>query len=162
MNQHAITITMSDVLQHGGIREALTNACDNSETVACGVVGPAFSTSGPGSGWSKQYDETDFAARSFEGGALAYLDLDNGRLATSPEWTEGEYDGQPISWSDESVVCLECPDIQEAIDDPDVFAEMAAAVAELHGAESPCSEWSKMLAAIRELAESIEDIEIDA
>jgi hypothetical protein len=149
---------MSHVLMHGGIREALTDACDKSDTVACGVIGPAFATSGPGSGWSKQYDETDFAERSFEGGALAYLDLDNGRLATSPEWTEGEYDGQPIEWTDESVVCLECPDIQEAIDDPEVFAEMAAAVAELHDAESNCREWAKMLASIRKLAECVEDV----
>mgnify|MGYP000844097660 FL=1 len=156
-----ITITMSDVLRHGGIRDALIDACDKSDTVACGVIGPAFATSGPGSGWSKQYDETDFAARAFEGGALAYLDLDNGRLATSPDWDRDEYAGQPIEWTDESVVCLECPDIQEAIDEPGVFAEMAAAVAEIHDAESNCREWAKMLASIRKLAECIEEVQID-
>lgn len=156
-----LTIDLDDVCRAGSVREAISTWCDDSDDTSCGVVGPAFSTSGPGPGWSKQHDEHDFARRAMEEGAIYYLDLDDGRLASAPEWTDDMYDGQDIEWTDESVVCIACPDIEDAIERPALVAEMAQAVIDYHGPESDRDAWKKLIEQIREAAKALEDIDAD-
>lgn len=161
-----IKLDFEDVLRHGGVRQAIEAYCENSDEVACGVVGTAFSTSGPGSGWSVNHGATDFAARAIDPdhGALYYLDVDDGRLATAAHGydDDGSWDGE-VSWSDDSVVCLECPDWDE-IDTPSriaVAVEMAKAVRDTHGAESDGKAWAELVRRIKDAAEAFVDIDAD-
>lgn len=82
-----LSIDLDDVIRYGGVREAIAAWCEASGDTACGVVGPSFATSGPGSGWSREHDSQDFAVRAVEEGGLYYLDLDDGRLVKSEEAT---------------------------------------------------------------------------
>lgn len=241
-----VTIDLDDVRRAGGVKAALAAWCEQSDDTSCGVIGPSFSCSGPGSGWQINHDESDYASRAFRGGALYYLDIDDGRLigcesaedadetctyrdisadgqtwindlrgsdpgfpdvdparmtaeerdtlatylrADDPSLTD---DAQGLSsdvadeiealdaelpddvqrdmggglyregsWSDESVVCIECPDIEDAMDEPPMVAEMAAAVISYHHPESPCRKWRELIEQIRAAAEALEDIDID-
>lgn len=83
-----------------------------SDSVASGVIGSSFSTSGPGSGWSQQFDVRDYAKRALseDYGASSYIDSDDGREATL------DSDGN-LEWSDESVVEIELPSVEEALED---------------------------------------------
>lgn len=156
-----LTLDLDAVRKAGSVRGAIAAWCDESRDTSCGVIGPAFSTSGPGPGWSKQHDAHDFATRAMEQGAIYYLDLDDGRLAWAPEWTDDMYDGQPIEWTDKSVVSLSCPDLDDAIDEPAIVAEMAQAVIDHHSAKSNPKEWAKLIKQIRELADALSDIDVD-
>jgi len=157
-----VTIDLDDVRKAGGVRQALAAWCEEeSNLTACGVIGPSFSTSGPGSGWTCECDASDYASRAMHGGALYYLDLDDGRLASSPDWTDDDYHDEPIEWSDASVVRIDCPDVEEAMENIDIVAEMARSVIDYHGAESDRAEWRTLIEAIRRAAEVLEDIDID-
>jgi hypothetical protein len=156
-----VTIDLADVESAGGVTAALAQWCADSDDTSCGVIGPSFATSGPGSGWCAQFDETDYAPRAFADGALYYLDKDDGRLASSPEWTDDLYSGQPVEWTDESVVRIECPSIEDAIQSPTLVAEMAQAIIDYHNAESDLAMWHKLLVEIRNVAKAIEDIDLD-
>lgn len=78
-----LSVDIHDVVKYGGVREAIIALCEDSDDTSSGVIGPSFSTSGPGSGWSKQHDASDYAARALDTGygALYYIDADNGRRA---------------------------------------------------------------------------------
>lgn len=115
---------------------------------------------GPGYGWSIQYDESDYAKRAMEEGALYYLDVDDGRLASSPEWTDDVYGGQPIEWSDESVVELEAPCIEDAINNHVLVEQMAAEVIDNHYAESDVSEWIDLIGKIKAATDSFDNIRL--
>jgi hypothetical protein len=95
------------------------------------------------------------------GGAIYYLDLDDGRVAYAPEWEHDLYDGEEIVWTDDSMICLECPSIDDAIEYPQFAAEMAAAVIETHNANSNKAEWSKIVRAIKAAADAMADIDAD-
>jgi hypothetical protein len=91
-------ITLSMIEAHGSIEAAIEAACENHDTLTSGVVGSPFSTSGPGAGWSKQHDVTDYALRALEGedGACGYIDSSDGRMATIEDGA--------LVWTDETVV----------------------------------------------------------
>ena len=95
------------------LAEAIEEICEESDTVASGVIGSAFSTSGPGSGWTCHHDVSDFARRALDGeyGACSYIDSADGREA------ELNKDGDLV-WSDESVVEIILPTVEEAVDNP--------------------------------------------
>jgi hypothetical protein len=93
-----LEITLSMIEEHGSIAAAIEAACEDHDTLASGIVGPSFSTSGPGAGWSRQHGATDYAARALEDGALGYIDSSDGRLAT--------LDDGEVVWSDETVVTV--------------------------------------------------------
>jgi hypothetical protein len=80
------------------------------------VIGPSFATSGPGAGWSRHYDVHDYARRALDEyfGALSYIDSSDGREATLSD------DGSVV-WSEESVVEIELPTVEEALADPDTW-----------------------------------------
>jgi hypothetical protein len=155
MDYH-IEIDIDDVVKAGGIDEALTAWCEESDDTSTGVIGPSFATSGPGAGWSEEYDAVDFARRAMEGGKLYYLDLEDGRLASSPEWTEDVYQGQDIEWTDESVVRIECPSLEDAMEVPETAAAMLRAVRDTYYDCSDCGEWLALLLKIKAASEAFE------
>lgn len=99
------------------IAEAIEEIAREHDSIASGIIGPSFSTSGPGSGWSKQHDCHDYARRALIGdyGACSYIDSSNGREATLN-------DDEEIEWSEESVVEIELPSIEEALRNPEEWA----------------------------------------
>ena len=156
-----VTIDLDDVRAARGVPPALTAWCEASEETACGVIGPSFATSGPGSGWSCQFNESDYAVRAMEGGAIYYLDIDDGRVASAPDWTKDTYAGQPIEWTSESAVCIRCPSIEDALEHPALVAEMVQAIIDHHHPESDCTAWRRLIESIRTAAAALEDIDLD-
>lgn len=171
-----ITIALDDVIRAGGVVPALHAWCDTSDDTSSGVVGPSYSTSGPGSGWSIQHDESDYAQRAIEEGALCYLSTD-GRIVAAVEVDEDERDDDGewpadtfaamdgchyrlCDWSDESIVCLVCPDADDAVEHPHEVAEMAQAVIDYHHYRSDVAEWHRLILAIRTAADVLEDIDL--
>lgn len=161
-----VTLDLDDVRHAGGVEQAIIAWSKESDTTSAGVVGPSFSTSGPGPGWSKNHDATDYAARAVKGGAMYYLDETDGTLATAVETNDedgircegGVYE---IEWSDASVVCLVCPDIEDAIEEPKFVAEMAQAVIDYHGPMSDRKAWAELVREIKAAADALEDIDAD-
>jgi hypothetical protein len=151
----AIRITLGDVVESGSIEAAIESHCHESDRYATGVVGPSFATSGPGAGWSTQYGPADFARRAIEEGAEAYIDLDDGRVATLAD------DGT-IEWSEESVIEMVVPSIDEVAENPTEAAEMARGAFGLHACKSDRRAWAKLVESVRSMYESMEDIEVDA
>ena len=186
-----VTIDLSDVRKAGSVEKAILAWAAESDTTSAGVVGSSFSTSGPGSGWSVGHNALDYARRAFEGGAMYYLDEADGRLAaavpvtcddeeaaaedrvyTGPDGTEyGDdevtYDGSggyvllDPEWTDESVVRLECPDVEDAIEHTAAAAEMARAVIDTHGSCSDRAAWKKLIESIRAAAEELDGVDAD-
>lgn len=157
-----VSIDIHEVVKHGTVENAIEAWAKESDTTASGTIGPEFSTSGPGSGWSKTHGAADFAERAVSDGygALAYIDSSDGRLATRPGWTEEGTSGEhEIVWSDDSVVEVECPNIEDAIEHPETVREMAQAVIDYHGAESDREAWAKLVKEIQEAAEELRNID---
>jgi hypothetical protein len=157
-----VTIDLDDVRHADGqtIESAILAWAERSDTTASGTVGPAFSTSGPGPGpgWSQTHDASDFAERavSDEYGALAYIDESDGRLAARPGWTEEGTSGEhELEWSDDSVVRIECPSIEDAIEHPAIVAEMVRSVIDYHGVCSDRKEWHDLIQQIQSASEEL-------
>jgi hypothetical protein len=117
-------ITLKDIQEYGSISAAIEEFAKKSDYVASGVIGPSFATSGPGSGWSRQFDETDYAERALkdEFGASSYIDSEDGREATLDE--NGD-----LVWSEESVVDIEIPSFAEILENTDAWNEMNKSLA---------------------------------
>jgi len=129
-------ITIEQVAEAGNnVASAIEAACKDHDSIASGVIGPSFGTSGPGSGWSKQYDASDYAERAISGdyGASSYIDSSDGREATLDE------DGE-VEWSDESVIELVCPSLEEAMESPDAYEAMVSGLVE-HGMATDTDAW---------------------
>ena len=97
-------ISIQDILDHGGIPSAIEAIASEHDSIASGVIGPSFATSGPGPGWSQDFGCNDYAARALadDYGACSYIDSADGREATLDE-------ADDVVWSDESVVELIAP-----------------------------------------------------
>lgn len=165
-------LDIRDIRDAGSVEAALAKWCDESDLVSGGVIGPAFSTSGPGPGWSKNHDESDYASRAFEGGAVAYLDVQDGRWIEAEPVQEADVDEDTLrdiagcayaegDWSHGSVVRIEVPEIEDAIQYPEIAAMMAQSVADHHSPKSDGAAWRKLVEAIRTAAEAMEDVEVD-
>lgn len=167
MNLPHIRIDIHDVVQAGGVRQAIEEWCRESDETASGVIGPEFATSGPGIGWTKYFTTDDFAERAAEYGARYYIDSSDGRMMTiirDPEGTPTIRDpeGTPVilsEWTPSSVVELICPDLDVAADHPKFFAEMAKSVVDHHFPHSNLKKWRELVTNIKELAEAIEYID---
>lgn len=148
-------INLQDVKNSGSVRQAILDYCAESDKVASGEIGPTFSCSGPGSGWQRNHDENDYAARALadDFGAASYVDCDDGREATLDD------DGDVV-WSDQSVVELVCPDDEDALANPDELANMATALINYHAHASENKQWQSLLLRIRQAANKIEDIDL--
>jgi hypothetical protein len=136
----SITLTISDISASGSIAAAIIAACKESDYLSSGIVGPSFSTSGPGSGWSKQHTADDYASRALsdDHGAAGYV-ADDGRLATL------DADGE-VEWSDESVVTLESPTVADVDESLDAVRQMVAAIDSGHCTAEHPSDWDDIRA----------------
>lgn len=152
----AIQIDIHDVLKAGSVAAAIQAFADNSDEYACGVIGPAFTTSGPGPGWTVEHDCNEFAARALsdEYGATYYIDPEDGRVARMIK-------GDGIEWSDDSEVELICPCVEDLASYPETAADMFTAVVEYHGAESDRAAWKAAVLAAKRLAKAFDDIEAE-
>jgi hypothetical protein len=103
-------------LNVSSIADAIEEIAREHDSIASGIIGPSFSTSGPGPGWSKQHDCHDYARRALSGdyGAGSYIDSSDGREATLNDEDE-------IEWSDESVVEIELPTVEQALEDMETW-----------------------------------------
>lgn len=121
--RYRITLSIGYVRTSRTVRAAILSVCDSSDYLASGVIGPSFSTSGPGSGWQRQHGSNDYARRALDDdyGARGYVDADDGRLATLGE------DGE-VEWTEGSIVHARVPDRDEVDDHPDAAREMLDAV----------------------------------
>lgn len=137
------------------VSQAIEKFCSESDEVASGVIGPSFSASGPGPGWSRQHDACDFAARALadDFGARSYVDSADGREATLDD--EGD-----VVWSDESVVELVVPDEDDALAHPEALAAMVGAL-RTHSAESDIPAWEKLVGSIRAAADALSGLEVE-
>ena len=86
-----ITITLSQVIQYGSVVEALEAIIsEHDEYIVCDercTNGQTFVTSGPGAGYSIQFDTQDYADAAWDQGLVA-VDLEDGRAYIDDEWTE--------------------------------------------------------------------------
>lgn len=100
-------------LNADSIKEAIEELAEESNEFASGVVGPSFATSGPGSGWSQQFDVTDYAERALadEYGAVYYVDSDDGTYAELDE-------DDDVVWSEESCLDIDIPTVEEIVKYP--------------------------------------------
>jgi hypothetical protein len=207
-------ITIEHVAENGNsVSAAIEAACTDHDSIASGVIGPSFATSGPGSGWQRNYDASDYAERALSGdyGASSYIDssdgweaemievqywvdnyksgsantlsgpfatLDAARAAVSGE-TEveieayagtverleehGEVDlveaysasedsedyeaiyktGGNVVWSDESVIELACPSLEEAMESPEAYQAMVDALP-IHEVQTDLDAWETL------------------
>ena len=108
-----IIITLEKVFYAGSLRQAIVDEAHSQEfdlADSTAMAGQTFATSGPGSGWTRKFTSIDYAQRILDDDYAESgnrdgkaLDPDDGRIAM---WAEDE-----IIWSDESIVELECPDV---------------------------------------------------
>lgn len=131
-----ISINTLRKLSATSIADAIEKIAQEHDSIASGIIGPSFATSGPGPGWCKQYDVSDYAKRAMadDYGATSYIDSADGREATLND------DGE-VEWSDESVVEIEMPSVEEALENPDEFAILAKSAADYGGKE----EWEALI-----------------
>lgn len=131
-----ISINTLRKLSATSIADAIEKIAQEHDSIASGIIGPSFATSAPGPGWSKQYDVSDYAKRALadDYGATSYIDSEDGREATLNDAGE-------IEWSDESVVEVELPSVEQALENPDEFAILARAAADFGNKE----EWEALI-----------------
>lgn len=163
-------IDLQDVVAAGSVQKAIEQWAQDSDTTSSGVVGSAFSTSGPGSGWSRTHCADDFASAAFAGGALYYLDSTDGRLKGVEEAEEGDDGAERCEggcyytegeWSDDSEVRLEVPEIAEAMENPYEAAAMLQAVIDYHRHRSDVVGWGELLVQIRDAADAFSKIDTE-
>jgi len=163
-------IDLDDVVAAGSVSAAIEQWAKDSDTTSSGVMGSAFSTSGPGSGWSRTHSADDFASAAFAGGALYYIDSSDGRLKGVEEADENDEGAECDAggcyytegdWSDESEVRLEVPEIEDAIEHPSEAAAMAKAVIDYHSHRSDTAEWKQLIEQIRDAADAFDGIDAD-
>lgn len=144
-----VTLSIEDVRHAGSVPAAIVAACNSSDELSSGPIGPEFSTSpGPGQGWSKEHDVGDYADRALadEYGALGYVDEADGRMATL-------YDDE-VEWTAESVVCLIAPSDEDALSCPEALGMMVRALT-IHSARTDIAAWTALQERIRRAAEEV-------
>lgn len=152
-----IKIDISDVVASGNsVRRAIVDWASESDEVSSGVIGPSFFCSGPGSGWQRNHDENDYAARALadDYGAMAYVDCDSGRVATLDD--EGD-----VVWSDDSEVEIEVPSAEDALRYPEALLAMAIAVRDHHHAASDTAAWRDLIDHVKTAGEKLDGVEIE-
>lgn len=173
MSKPIVKIDIDDVRHAGSVEAAIIAACKESDSVASGVVGMEFATSGPGTGWSKQYGPDEWSREAFSRGAVAYVDETDGRVLRTEPWEGQDNNGKAVytdigggeyvlgDWSSESEVCVTCPDEDDALSYPEIFAEMARSVIDHHGPMSDRRAWRELISRIKEAADALDGIDAD-
>lgn len=132
-------ITLEMVAENGNsVSSAIEAACKDHDSIASGVIGPSFACSGPGSGWQRNYDVGDYAKAALSGdyGASSYIDSYDGREATLS-------DGEELEWSDESVIELVCPSLEDALENQTAVDAMLDALT-IHSAMTDQDAWDAL------------------
>jgi hypothetical protein len=171
-----VRIDLDDVLEFGSIENAIAGVCANryreilvADSSAMG--GQTFATSGPGSGYTQQFDSGDYARAAIQQDVAesgcnpsesSVIDPSDGRIGhgVDNEDEEEDWSGE-IQWEDESSVCVDCPSIEDAVGKPDIVAEMASAAIGIHYDHSDLEEWEELVTAIRKAADEFSDIDFD-
>ena len=127
-----------------------------SDSVASGVIGPSFSCSGPGSGWQTNHDVTDYAERALSDdyGALSYIDSSDGREATLE-------DGEVV-WSEESVVEIELPTVEQALEDMETWKIIKKEAANYGVDQSEIDELDETITSCQEIIAEITEAKKNA
>lgn len=124
-----IQLSIKDVWLFGSVREAIFGYCRDQGDLVCG-------------------DSSEMSADQIVnavGGSWYFVDAETGRTAEIDD--RGE-----LLWSDTSGVCLVCPSVNDAVLNPTAFAEMLAAVREVHSAKSDLTRWNAVASAIKDCA----------
>ena len=183
INKAVVTIDLDDVVAAGGVAEAIFARCLDSDTYGSGYTQSSESQPTFAVQWREGLDITGYAARMIEGGALHYIDHSDGRMVSAVpvheidgEWYDA--DGGDVvdidevihdfggghsvlgGWSSDSVVALECPEIEDAIEHPEAAAQMAREVM-THAACSDRTAWRELIIAIQAAGEAMSDIDAD-
>lgn len=139
------------------ISQMIEEYAQESDSVASGVIGPSFSCSGPGPGWQKNHDVTDYAERALSAdyGALSYIDSSDGREATLDE--NGD-----LVWSDESVVEIELPTVEQALEDPDTWEIIKNEAADYGVEQSEIDDLAEIIKGCQEIIAEITNAKKDA
>jgi len=169
-----IKIDLDDVRAAGSVTEAVRAAVrDRGNTLladSSALGGQTFATSGPGSGWTRTFDAGDYASAAIGQDVAASggnpsdseaIDPEDGRVArgVAPEADE-DWDGS-VEWSDESIVEVVCPEVEDALEYPETVAKIAEAVIDYHGDRSSRKAWAALIRLIRTAAERLESINLD-
>ena len=148
MKPPKVTIGLSDVMRVGSVQLAVVAAAE------CIAVGDAFVACGPLP--DEPVDDPNYLPRdALEDGAAGYVDSVTGRLCV-----EIGPDGVPI-WTPDSVVRVECPEIDQAILFPAQTAAMARSVVAHHGTRSDRKAWRDLLRSIRSAWTETWDIDME-
>lgn len=131
-------ITINDIAEHGSISAAIEARCSESDTIASGVIGSSFATSGPGSGYQHNYDATDYAERALAGdyGASSYIDSYDGREATMQELSLMEDGSKCIDEGETLLVLVELEDDTWAIERQEKGGDPSPEVVSYHDTEA--------------------------
>jgi hypothetical protein len=165
----SITITLADVLasEKKTVESAIIAWCEGSDDTSCSAT-----IGGP---WGQEYNCTDYARRAIEEGALYFIDEADGRMCKAIQDTDYDPDEDEDEniicndggyfrigdWTESSVIFLECPSIEEAIENPKAVAEMAQAIIDYHSAYPDKQSWKNLIEDIRAASEALEGIDID-
>lgn len=134
-----IDLTIQDVLDAGGVAQAIEKYCAADPYLAHGKTFNGTMT-----------NINQHAVVAIRSGALAYVDSADGRAMQAGV----------VGWSTDSVVRLECPTIREAAAEPATAAQMAQAVLEHHSARSDVREWARLLSQIDEMTNEFRSISL--
>lgn len=105
-----IEVTLQDVIDAGGdfpaaLRAVIEDRDDVMLADSSAMDGHTFATSGPGIGWTRNFDCNDYAQAALDMGFLA-IDSDDGRITdVSDDW-EWDNTSDDWEWSPESVVWI--------------------------------------------------------
>jgi hypothetical protein len=145
MPKNYIRISLADVKQYGSIAAAIAAWCDNT---------PEFET-GP-------FDA--FFAKAVVGRARYYIDsVDGQMLEATEEVITRLLDKSSIdakSWTP-SVVRIACPNLTQAIANPEETKIMAQSVIAYHQGCSDCAAWKSLIESIRQASSHFADIDTD-
>lgn len=172
-----IHIDLDDVVRAGSVEAAICAAVEDYPMLlanSSAMGGQTFATSGPGGGWTRTFDAQDYARAAIrqEIGMSGCLPSDimainpeDGRVARGVNPEDGpfeqcveKWDGS-LTWSSDSLICLDVPSEEDALDYPLNMAAMARLAFEVHDDRSPLGEWRRLLGIIRTAAKAIEGIE---
>lgn len=172
-----VTIDINDIRAAGSVGKAIFAWAEGSDDTSSGYTQSAESQPTYAIQWRDGTKAVGYAARAMEGGALYYVDHTDGRMIGRSEvddCEDGTYTDEDAvhhdfggghflvgDWSDESVVSIECPSIEDAIEYPEIVAEMAQSVIDYHFPMSDRAEWKKLIEAVKEAADALSDIDAD-
>ena len=123
-------ITIDDVIRSGSVVQAVIDEMPDDILIADASArgGQTFATSGPGSGWAREFTAYDYAAAAIKKDVAnsgckpsesRVIDPEDGRMGHGVDDRSGD-----VEWDDESSVLLFAPTLDEAAVHIDAFEKM--------------------------------------